>query len=270
MAVKKIRLFLFLLIQVYCFLPICSSIWAQQSDWHSQGLVKYNLGDFLGAVTCYNHALKSDPDNSDLYVNRGAALFEIKETDQAIADYTRALTINRNHINALKNRGIALCDKQKWAEADADLSRAMQLNLGQGRIDVDLYLSRGLARYGLKKYSEAMADFKTALKTAPDNPTVCNQMAWILSVCPNPALRNGTQALILAQKAVAMAPNPHTLDTLALAYAETGQYETAAAYQKRLIELAEVKKFPIPQDTREKLASFLNATPWRVTSLDRH
>jgi len=64
-----------------------------------------------------------------------------------------------------------------------------------------------------------------------------NQAAWALATSPVPELRDGTNAVKLAEKAVAATSRtiPNYLDTLAAAYAETGQFDKAVEIQKEAI-----------------------------------
>lgn len=56
-----------------------------------------------------------------------------------------------------------------------------------------------------------------------------NGLAWFLATAQDPALRRPSQAVALAQKAVALAPLPHIWDTLAEAYFAAGQPQRAVA-----------------------------------------
>jgi serine/threonine protein kinase len=66
-----------------------------------------------------------------------------------------------------------------------------------------------------------------------------NGLAWLLATCGDDAVRDGTRAVALAQEAVAMTKrqDPNSLDTLAAAYAEAGQFPAAASAEKEAIAL---------------------------------
>jgi tetratricopeptide (TPR) repeat protein len=233
----------------------------------ARGMALYFTGDCPGAVQAFTQALALDPGSADTYVNQGAALFDQQKINPAIENYTRALTIAPDHINALRNLGLAWLEKNQWKKAVSDSSRAIALSQAENQDCADIFLTRGLARYGLKNYTNAMDDFQTALSMAPDNPAACNQMAWMLSVCPDPIFRCSKKALILAKKAIALAPGPDTLDTLSLAYAEAGEYGKAVAHQTQLIDLADQGRFTLAGEAKKKLAAFQAGIPWRVSSL---
>src|SRR5204862_8325986 len=64
--------------------------------------------------------------------------------------------------------------------------------------------------------------------------------AWLHATCPNPSVRNGTNAVEFAQKAAAVTrqKDASVLDTLAAAYAEIGQFDKAVRTEKQAISLS--------------------------------
>jgi len=64
-----------------------------------------------------------------------------------------------------------------------------------------------------------------------------NGLAWLLSTSPDPTMRNGLEAVTLAEKTIEAEPtNAPFLDALAAAYAETGQFEKAVAAENKAIQ----------------------------------
>jgi Flp pilus assembly protein TadD len=91
-------------------------------------------------------------------------------------------------------------------------------------------------RFALAKHA-----FDKALELAADyqRPTVMNDYAYLLATCPEPSIRNGPEAVRMAQAAIDMkGENSSFLDTLATAYAAVGRYNDAARAARRGIELA--------------------------------
>ena len=74
-----------------------------------------------------------------------------------------------------------------------------------------------------------MREFQEMLRQDPNEKVALNSLAWILATHPDAAMRNGAEAVKLAQKAVALEKEdqPVLLDTLAAAYAETGRFKEA-------------------------------------------
>jgi tetratricopeptide (TPR) repeat protein len=88
---------------------------------------------------------------------------------------------------------------------------------------------------------EAVAHYQTAVKLQPDNPQILSDLAWVLAAWPEASIRNGAQAIELAQRAnqISGGQNLLILHTLAAAYAEAGRFAEAITTARRALELAE-------------------------------
>jgi eukaryotic-like serine/threonine-protein kinase len=89
----------------------------------------------------------------------------------------------------------------------------------------------------------------------PDTLTSLNAIAWIRAASDAPELRNGTDAVNLAETAVAAThrTNAPFLDTLAAAYAEVSQFDKAVAVQQEAIGLLHTAEEKADYGTRLKL-----------------
>jgi tetratricopeptide (TPR) repeat protein len=74
----------------------------------------------------------------------------------------------------------------------------------------------------------------------PDDPSIANHLAWLLATSAKAELRNGAEAVELAELANKLTGGKYSsvLDTLAAAYAEAGRFDEAVAAAKRASELA--------------------------------
>jgi tetratricopeptide (TPR) repeat protein len=101
------------------------------------------------------------------------------------------------------------------------------------------YYSRALLCKHTGEYESAVVDLTKVLELLPSNPQALNELAWILSTCKTGEVRDGRRSVELAQKAVEItkSKNPQYLDTLAAAYAETGQFDLAVKTQQKAISL---------------------------------
>lgn len=104
----------------------------------------------------------------------------------------------------------------------------MEIHLDQGRA----LLRLGDAPAGLKQ-------FQTAVRLSPDSPVALNELAWLLATSPDAALRNGPEAIRLAEHGctVTNRRNPRLLDTLAAAYAEAGRFPEAISVAQEALAL---------------------------------
>jgi tetratricopeptide (TPR) repeat protein len=98
------------------------------------------------------------------------------------------------------------------------------------------FLARALAGTGARK--EAIAAWEQAVKFSGEDTDVLNSMAWFLATSPDPANQNPELAVLLGQKAVALAPESGTYwSTLGTAYYRSRQWEDAVAAFERTTQL---------------------------------
>jgi Flp pilus assembly protein TadD len=86
----------------------------------------------------------------------------------------------------------------------------------------------------------AIAHYGEAARLRPDWPRTLSGMARIRAAAPDPALRNGAEAVALAQRACELTgrKDPAILDSLAVAYAEVGRFAEAVATAREAAALA--------------------------------
>ena len=90
-----------------------------------------------------------------------------------------------------------------------------------------------------------------------------NNAAWILATSKHDRIRNGVLALHLAQRAVAQDESPGTLDTLAAAYAEKGDFARAVATQRSAIAAVSPEAELLRAELVDRLAKYEARQPWR-------
>jgi tetratricopeptide (TPR) repeat protein len=90
-----------------------------------------------------------------------------------------------------------------------------------------------------------------------------NAIAWLLATHPEPAVRDGGEAVTYAEQAVAATrrANPEYLDTLAAAHAEAGDFAKAVAVQKEAMALLHTEEEKRGYASRLKL--YESGSPYR-------
>ena len=90
-----------------------------------------------------------------------------------------------------------------------------------------------------------------------------NALAWSLATSADPNLRDGTNAVVFAEKAVAATDrkNGSYLDTLAAAYAETGQFAKAIGILQEAIALSQSEQER--KDLASRLKLYESSIPYR-------
>jgi tetratricopeptide (TPR) repeat protein len=85
--------------------------------------------------------------------------------------------------------------------------------------------------------------YREAVASDPNSSVALNNLACLLATAPDPELRNGPEAVALAEKACALTQyqNTSVLSTLAAAYAEAGRFEQAVATAEKACAMAAEK-----------------------------
>ncbi len=142
-------------------------------------------------------------------------------------------------------------------KASADFPNQAVLTERLGTIKVRLV--ELLSRRG--RLPEAKAMYREAAERG--SASVLNALAWCLATSGDPNLRDGTNAAVFAEKAVAETNRKHVgyLDTLAAACAEAGQFAKAISIQQEAIALSqsELEK----KDFASRLKLYEKNSPYR-------
>jgi len=106
---------------------------------------------------------------------------------------------------------------------------------------VQVHKQLGLVRSRQKKFDLAIIQFKESLRLDGKQPDVLNALAQALLTCRNPALRDPSKALDLAQKAceLTQSKHPEYLSTLGVAYAMVNKLSEAINILEKALPLAQ-------------------------------
>lgn len=119
----------------------------------------------------------------------------------------------------------------------------------------------------LGRYAEARRKLEEGLTALPSDGQLAHSLARLLATAPVDAVRDGELALRLALAVYEVKKLPETAETLAMAYAETGNFDKAIEVQRQLITEAEkTGDERRVEPLRERLLSYLRQEPWRAAS----
>ncbi|HIE04531.1 MAG TPA: tetratricopeptide repeat protein, partial [Candidatus Latescibacteria bacterium] len=166
------------------------------------GIALSRKGKYEEAVTRFRTALRIRPDYLEAYNNMGLALAELGRTDEAVASFEEALKFDPNYDKAFNNLIAVLMKAGRFKEVERKM--------------------------------------KEGLRRRPEDMKLAMSLAWFLSTCPDPKVRDGRRAVELAEEVCLSTGyrDARALDVLAAAYAEEGRFEEAIKVARRAVRLA--------------------------------
>jgi tetratricopeptide (TPR) repeat protein len=218
-------------------------------EYPNDAQAQYNLGNALrkkgdsqGAIAAYEKALSIQVRYPAAHYNLGIALDQNGQIDEAIAHYQEAVQEQPNYPEAYYLLGNDLLQKARVDDAIGAYEQALKSRPTYPEVENNI----GLALLQKGRPSEAIAHWQNALAIQSDSVDSLNNLAWILATFPETWLRNGRQALALAERANQLSGdnNPAILRTLAAAYAENGRFTQARVVAERGLQLANAQENP--------------------------
>jgi Flp pilus assembly protein TadD len=186
--------------------------------------------------TLWRHTLAVTPDNDVAHAGLGGILFVRGQIDESIEHYESALRLRDGNVAAHFGLGRALAVEHKTDPAIFHFQKALSIQPDYIAASNDL----GVALASKGEINEAMQAWRQTLSFDPDNPDAANNIAWMRATAADSELRDGKEALDLAQRAIRNGgENPVVLRTLAAAQAENGQFAEAIATCQRGLDLAQ-------------------------------
>ena len=235
----------------------------ETADLHNTlGMALGEQGRTEEAIPHFEKAVALEPANWHAHANLGRAYASERRFDQAIPHYEKALEGNPSSADLHSQLGLALANSNRAAEGIPQLERALEIS--PTLVDARYYLGAALMMNG--ENARALGQWREALREAPDNVRVLNDTAWVLATSADAALRNGAEAVTLAEHAVALTSgrDPALLGTLAAAYAEAARFDRAIECENRAIDLATQQgQMPLAATLRTRLTQMQAGTPLR-------
>jgi len=121
----------------------------------------------------------------------------------------------------------------------------------------------GLDHFSRREYPQAVSFFEKSVEADPEYPPPRITLARLLAVADKRELRDGKKAVELALKACELTEwkEPGCLDTLAAAYARTGDFEQAVKWQEKAIEGMKSFDQSFRRGAQGRLRSYRNRKP---------
>lgn len=254
--------------------------------------------DYASAVRLWAGNVAARPDYARARNNLGLELGRIGQSDAAIKQLQRAIELKPDYAIAHFNLGKALLDAGRPEQARQELDTALKLapdepgthaelgrtfqrlgnmkaavghfanaaRLNQGEVEAWLAFTSALLE--VNRYPEALKVLEQASRLHPDSPRILRSEAIILAASPDDRVRDPAKALSRAKQAVALTreSDPASLDALAMAQAEAGNFDAAIQTTAHAMTLAKEQGAAagavVPMETR--IARYRSGQPWRL------
>jgi len=179
------------------------------------------------------------------------------------ADAAReALAVSPYDAGIHRLLGVALARKRESLEAFDQLTYSVLIRPDWAEASSELHL----ALLALINSPDAAKLLHQAASSIPDSAVALDELAWVFATHPSEELRDGDEAVRLAEHACVLTKrtNPILLATLAAAYAETGNFGQAVSTIQESISKAGSRSNTDTTALGEKLlAAFRSNTPVR-------
>jgi len=256
-----------------------------------RGLVGIQEGRYDIAAAAFGEAAAANPENVNVRVSYARALYLDGRKDAGRGELEAALEQDPDHALANFLYGVLLAGDGREEEAVSRLEKTLAREpghsgahhfLGNIMMETGDYgaaarhyeaavrttpmdnVARALGAMALLRtgdpHARAVALLEEAHEADPGNPFFTYTLAWLLAGSPDASVRDGTRALTLAESLIERQDDPGNAEVLAMALAETGQYDEAESLQSRVITAAfQGGRFDIAPRLQRCLESYRSA-----------
>ena len=222
-----------------------------------------NQGDYARAIEELDHAVRFNP-TPDAFVCRGWAKSCVGDHEAALADFDEAIRLDPTSAKAFCCRGVTKFQMKNYAGAGATSTRPFA-SIPRWRVLIStaracMWKPESSIRHGTITSSTSTSTRRTS--------AAFNAVAWELVTCPDAQWRDGRKALRYATRACDLSDwkDAASLDTLAVAYAEVGDFDLAIRWAKEALTFPEQLTETTKADVREHIRLFEQKIPLSASS----
>lgn len=235
----------------------------------SHALALIELGRDDEAINEAERAIELKPDDSDGHLDLAISTNR-SNLARAVAEARRAIELGSENFSAYEFLMNCLLESHNYTEA-ADLAREW-LAVAPYAANAHFALGSALVKNGdlksaarhlgylmmlrpedeqahanlrqillsLAKESDGLQQLREIAANAPDSPRMLDELAWLLATYPDSDVRDGVEAVRLAERACKLTERrvPALLATLAAAYAETGDFSRGVTVAEEALRKA--------------------------------
>ncbi len=193
------------------------------------------LGDTDRALEALQRSVDLDPDYAIAHFNLGTLWAALGRPDRATGRYARALAIDPTLTECSFNYGNALRYLGEFEPAQQQYERVIEAAPSNG----DARVQWLMCAIKLGQHEAALRQAREAITALPQDRRLAQILARLLSTVPIDHARDGAEAVQIARTLLAQQSSVEYVETLAMALAESGQFDAAVEAQTRAIEATE-------------------------------
>lgn len=275
---------------------------ARTGHWQKRqiGTSFFDAGNYNQASLIFRQMVSENPKDPVALVDLGTSLTQLGQIEEALEQFSLALLYSdsksRIHFQmavtctlqgwqekAIKHYRSAVEEDSTYQEAHFQLANVlMQQQLFDEafihyRRVIELDPSNEFAHFmgsmslvRIRKWKEARMRLEEGLAALPDDTDLGHALARLLAACPDPSVRDGQRSIRILQQVLKESKSAEFehVETLAMVYAELGQFSRAIQIQKMMItEVTRGNRLELAEFLRENLSHYERQeacrTPWR-------
>lgn len=221
------------------------------------------------ALALFNEQIRKNPKDAEAYYARGQQAPMIfapgpdgRTNQHALDDLNEAIRLGYKSSDIYVQRTLLHLFIDEVENVDKmvqDLNEAIRLDPN----NAEAYEVRVEILLGTGEYAKGLADMQTLLRLEPKEPLSHSSFAMFRASCPDAKFRNGKEAVAAATRACELAKwkDAVSLDALAAAWAESGNFDKAIDFATKAIATTELDNQRM--DFESRLALYKEKKPYR-------
>jgi tetratricopeptide (TPR) repeat protein len=226
------------------------------------GILEASQGRQAEAADYFLAAIDLAPDNTTARINLGDCYLTAGQRDLAIAQFLEAIRLEPDNAIGRRKLARALAEAGNLSDSLDHFSTLVVQSPSDALAHYEL--GNALAKSG--KAEQALFHLETSIKLRDDFVPALNDLAWLRSTHPNKAVRDGREAVMLAERAAQITSfsDSAVLSTLGAAYAEAGNWDKAThAMRKALAKVDAIKNPELEKRLGARVLLFESHQPYR-------
>jgi tetratricopeptide (TPR) repeat protein len=207
---------------------------ASPSLRHKLGTALFMMGDARAALQQFEQVVQVSPEYAKAHYSLGVLMQTSGRTLEAVERFSAAVKHAPDYVEArvrlaelLRRSGRLQDSLSHYRHVLAIDPRAAEASFGYA-----------MALVRLRRYQEARDRLSDATKLHPDQAGLAHALARLLSAAPDDRVRDGRRAMAVMQGLADEQRRMDSGETMAMMFAELGQYEEAAAWQREAMAAA--------------------------------